>query len=214
MRRRVLTVCGSLRPQSANRAAIDIAATHLHSRGDVDIDDYNLLARIPPLNDSPDHDPGPAVFEWRKRIAGSDAVLIAAPEYAGGVAGMIKNALDWIVGSGELYTKPVAIISAGTSGGAYARQQLIQTLTWQGAHVVAQLGIASPRTKSDLAGRLTDEATIAEIVRLSSTLVDAPSLEADGRLALVRTIVESAHVDPGHIAPLDSASHAKTVRKT
>ena len=100
MRRRVLTVCGSLRPQSANRAAIDIAATYLRSRGDVDIDDSNLLARIPPLNDSPDHDPGPAVLEWRKRIAGSDAVLIAAPEYAGGVAGTIKNALDWIVGSG------------------------------------------------------------------------------------------------------------------
>jgi NAD(P)H-dependent FMN reductase len=55
-------------------------------------------------------------------MARSDAVLIAAPEYAGGVAGTIKNALDWIVGSGELDTKPVAGISAGTSGGAFARQ--------------------------------------------------------------------------------------------
>jgi NAD(P)H-dependent FMN reductase len=208
MRRRVLTVCGSLRPLSANRAAIGVAATYLHSRGDTDIDHYNDLATIPPLNDAPDHEPGQAVRAWRNRIARSDAVLIASPEYAGGVAGTIKNALDWIVGSGELYTKPVAVISAGTSGGSHARQQLIQTLTWQGAHVVAQLGIASPRTKSDMAGRLTDETTIAQIERLSATLVEAPARQADDRLVLVRTIIESAHVDARHIAPFDPGGHA------
>lgn len=120
MTRQVLTVCGSLRPQSANRAAIDVAVAHLRSRGDVDIDDCYDLAGIPPLTDTPDHNPVPAVYAWRKRIARSDSVLIAAPEYAGGVAGTIKNPLDWIVGSGELYTKPVAVISAGTSGGAHA----------------------------------------------------------------------------------------------
>jgi NAD(P)H-dependent FMN reductase len=54
-------------------------------------------------------------------MARSDVVLIAAPEYAGGVAGTIKNALDWIVGSGELDTKPVGLISAGTSDGTFAR---------------------------------------------------------------------------------------------
>ena len=61
---------------------------------------------------------------WRRRIAAADAVLIAAPEYAGALAGTIKNALDWIVGSGELYAKPVAVLSAGTTGGSFARQHL------------------------------------------------------------------------------------------
>ena len=32
-------------------------------------------------------------------IAGSDAVLIASPEYAHGVTGVLKNALDWLVAS-------------------------------------------------------------------------------------------------------------------
>jgi NAD(P)H-dependent FMN reductase len=197
---RVLTVCGSIQPFSANRAAIEVAHSCMRSRRDVELDDYTDLARIPPFNAALD-DPSPVVTAWRRRIGGSDAVLIAAPEYAGAVAGTIKNALDWIVGSGELYAKPVAVVSAGTTGGPFARQMLIQTLTWQGAHVVAQMGIAAPRTKSDADGRFTDASTIAEIERLTAVLVDAPTLDAAARLALVRTVVAAAGVDIGHIAP-------------
>ncbi len=201
MKRRILTVCGSLQPGSANRAAIDVAQAYMRSRRDVDIDDYEHLATMPPLNADPDHDPGPVVSSWRERIARADAVLIAAPEYAGALAGTIKNALDWIVGSGELYTKPAAVISAGTTGGPYARQMLIQTLTWQGAHVVAQLGIAFPRTKSDSEGQIIDRTTTARIERLTAVLIDAPTLDTQERLNLVRTTANSAHVDPGRIAP-------------
>ena len=198
---RVLTVCGSIKPFSANRAAIEVAHSYMRSRRDVELEDYADLARIPPFNAALDDDPGPVVTAWRKRIGSSDAVLIAAPEYAGALAGTIQNALDWIVGSGELYAKPVAVMSAGTTGGPFARQMLIQTLTWQGAHVVAQMGIAAPRTKSDADGRLTDDATIAEIERLTAVLVDAPTLDADARLELVRTVVATAGVDIGRIAP-------------
>ncbi len=129
-------------------------------------------------------------------------VLIASPEYAGSLAGSLKNALDWIVGSGELYTKPVAVLSAGTSGGHYARQALVQTLTWQGAHVVADLGIAAPRTKSDADGQLTDEPTIAAIRDLTTVLIGAPRLDPEARLALVTAIVDAAGVDVRHIAPV------------
>ena len=196
---RVLTVCGSIQPFSANRAAIDVAHSYMRSRRDVELDDYAELARIPPLNAALD-DPGPVVTAWRKRIGRSEAVLIAAPEYAGALAGTVKNALDWIVGSGELYAKPVAVMSAGTTGGRFARQMLIQTLTWQGAHVVGQIGIAAPRTKSDAEGRLTDDATIAEIERLTAVLVEAPRLDAAARLELVRAAVATAGVDTGRIA--------------
>jgi hypothetical protein len=85
---------------SANRAAIDVAHSYLRSRRDVELDDYADLVRSPPLNAALD-DPGPVVTAWRKRIGRSEAVLIAAPEYAGALAGTIKNALDWIVGSSD-----------------------------------------------------------------------------------------------------------------
>jgi NAD(P)H-dependent FMN reductase len=34
-------------------------------------------------------------------------VLLAVPEYALGIPGAFKNALDWTVGSASLYRKPV-----------------------------------------------------------------------------------------------------------
>ena len=124
---------------------VDIGAT---------VDRYDDLGELPPFNPDLD-DPGDAVRDWRARMGAADAVVIASPEYAGSVAGVVKNALDWIVGSGEFYRKPVGLISAGTSGGIHARNALVQTLTWQGAHVVASLGIGSPRTKSDAHGAIT-----------------------------------------------------------
>ena len=96
----------------------------------------------------------------------------------------------------------MAVLSAGTTGGSFARQHLIQTLTWQGAHVVADLGIDAPRTKSDADGRYTDPATVAGIEALTAVLLDAVTMPGDDRLALVRTIVGAAGVDPAHIAPV------------
>jgi chromate reductase, NAD(P)H dehydrogenase (quinone) len=196
---RVLTVCGSLQQASSNRAALDAATASLQATG-AEVDDFVDLAHIPPFN--PEADPGPVVADLRGRIAAADAVLIAAPEYAGALAGAIKNALDWIVGSGELYLKPVAVMSAGSTGGHFAREHLIQTLTWQGAHVVAQLGISHPKTKSDADGVLTDPATLVEIERLALALATAPTQPPDKRLALVRAVVDEMGIDPNHIAAM------------
>jgi len=82
---RVLTVCGSIQPLSANRAAIDVAHSYLRSRRDVELDDYADLARIPPFNAAVD-DPGPVVTAARLELvrtvvatAGVDIGRIAPP---------------------------------------------------------------------------------------------------------------------------------------
>jgi NAD(P)H-dependent FMN reductase len=54
-------------------------------------------------------------------------VIISQPEYAFGVAGALKNALDWTVGSGEFSGKPVALITAAT-GGENAQEAMLKTL--------------------------------------------------------------------------------------
>jgi NAD(P)H-dependent FMN reductase len=165
------------------------------------VDEYDRLALIPPLNPDDTDDAGEVVDEWRARISRADAVVIASPEYAGSLAGVVKNALDWVVGSGELYTKPVGLISAGTSGGYYARRALVQTLTWQGGHVVASLGIDAPRTKSDADGNFTDPATLAELEAFADLLLVAVQESDAARLDRVRTVVTDAGVDANHIAP-------------
>ena len=197
---RLLTVCGSLQRRSSNRAALDVVSQVAGAAG-ATLDDFDRLVEIPPFD--PDHtdDPIDVIDDWRRRTGAADAVIVAAPEYAGALAGTVKNAFDWLVASGELYRKPVAVLSAGTTGGAHARRMLAQTLTWQGAYVVAELGIASPRTKSDEHGRFTDEATLAALSVLSSVALEAPLLAADELVRLATTVVDSLGIDVVHVAP-------------
>ena len=197
---RILCVCGSLQARSANRAVLDVASTAMVGVGAI-VDRYDELESLPPLNPDRD-DPGDAVRDWRARIEAADAVVIASPEYAGSLAGVVKNALDWIVGSGELYRRPIGLISAGTSGGVHARRALVQTLTWQGAHVVASLGIDAPRTKSDADGVITDAPTITDLGEFARLVVQAATHDAHWRLDRVHAVVADAGVDPAHIARL------------
>ena len=195
-----MTVCGSLQRRSANRAALDVVSEMAAAAGTA-LDDFDRLVEIPPFDPERIDDPIDVIADWRQRTRAADAVVVAAPEYAGALAGAVKNALDWLVGSGELYRKPVAVLSAGTTGGEHARRMLAQTLTWQGAYVVAELGIASPRTKSNGHGRFTDGATLAALSALSSAVLGAPVLPADEVVRLATNVVESLGIDAVHVAP-------------
>jgi NAD(P)H-dependent FMN reductase len=93
-----------------------------------------------------------------------DAVVIASPEYAHGVPGVLKNALDWIVGSGELVGKPVALINA-SSRATHAWASLLEILTTMSACVIREASLTIP-----LQGRTWDPNDIAEDVE-RSTLV-------------------------------------------
>ena len=110
-------MCGSLQRRSANRAVLEVARAHAEACGSA-VHEYEHLAEVPAFNvDAPDA----VVADWRRRVAGADAVLIAAPEYAGGVAGVVKNALDWLVGtwSAEHEGTTVTIDCQWAAGRAY-----------------------------------------------------------------------------------------------
>ena len=197
---RVLAVCGSLQERSANQASLDVVTASIIGTGSV-VDEFDGLAEIPAFAADEVDAPIASVDQWRRRVDAADVVLMAAPEYAGGIAGALKNALDWLVGSGTLYRKPVVIISAGTTGGVHARTQLAQTLTWQGAYVIAELGISMPRTKSDENGRLVDAMTIESLSSLAETLLAVPAMQAVELVAAATRIAEELGVDTAHIAP-------------
>jgi chromate reductase, NAD(P)H dehydrogenase (quinone) len=197
---RLLTVCGSLQQRSANRAAISAASSVAIGRG-ATVDDFDRLADIPAFNADRDDEHIAAVEDWRQRVDTADVVLVAAPEYAGGVAGTLKNAFDWLVGSGNVYRKPLAVISAGTTGGRYARQAMTQTLTWQGAYVVGELGITAPRTKSDDQGQLTDVPTITAISSLTGLLLDGAAMPATALVDVAGRVLGSLGIDTAHLTP-------------
>jgi chromate reductase len=200
---RILLVCGSLQRSSANGAALDAAGAALSASG-VEVSAFEGLGSIPPLNPDRSDDPGAAVLAFRVAIGAADGVLLAAPEYAGALAGVVKNALDWVVGSGDLYGKPVALLSAGTSGGVFARRDLVRTLSWQGAHVIASLGIEAANTKSvigpDGSRRIIDPGTLAEIGALASSLLAAVAQSPSERFAAMTRLARDAAVELGPLA--------------
>jgi NAD(P)H-dependent FMN reductase len=213
---RVLLVCGSLQRASANRAALDVARAVLSASG-VEVSAFEGLGSIPPLNPDRGDDPGEAVLAFRAQIGAADAVLMAAPEYAGAVAGVVKNALDWIVGSGDLYGKPVALLSAGTTGGVFARRDLVRTLSWQGAHVVASLGIEGAKTRSvsdaDGARRFTDPTTLDGIGALASLLVASVAQSPSERLGEVMRLARDAGIERGPLADHIAAQNEAWLRR-
>ena len=196
---RLLTVCGSLQARSANRAVLDAASLVAVAAG-ASVDVFERLAEIPAFDADRAEEPIDVIDEWRRRVRTADVVLVVTPEYAGAVAGAVKNAFDWLVGSGELYRKPVALLSAGTTGGLHARRMMAQTLTWQGAYVLAELGIPAARTKL----KVSDSTTCRQPRRsrgLTHVLLGAPAMTATELVQLATDVVGSLGIDVAHIAP-------------
>jgi len=132
----LLTVAGSLRAGSSNAALLAVAA--LVAPATVTVTEYPALAALPAFNpdleEASDLTPG-AVAHWRSALATADMILFSSPEYAHGIPGALKNALDWVVGSGELVGKPVGVINASAAS-RFAFPQLIEVLTVMSATVV------------------------------------------------------------------------------
>ena len=155
---RILAISGSLRAASSNSVLIR-AATRLAPDG-MEVEVFDGLAGLPHFNPDLDVEPAPApVAAFRARLAACDAVLICSPEYAHGVPGSLKNALDWIVSSGELVDKPAGLINA-SSRATVAQASLVDTITMLSATVIKQASpaIALNGLSLDEAGLLADPA--------------------------------------------------------
>ncbi|MBC7488550.1 MAG: NAD(P)H-dependent oxidoreductase, partial [Cytophagaceae bacterium] len=129
---------------------------------------------LPPFNPDKPQDIL-SVLHFRKLLSQSDAVIISTPEYAFGVPGVLKNALDWVVSTGEFNEKPVVAISASplTSGGDKALESLLHTLTALGTikDEHSSLSIAAVKKKINEAGKLTDADTKKQLQLLLGRLL-------------------------------------------
>ncbi|MFC4948388.1 NADPH-dependent FMN reductase [Pseudonocardia sp. GCM10023141] len=132
---RVLLVSGSTRSGSTNTAALRTAIEVAPDGVDAAL--WERLVDLPAFVPEDEREPPAAVTDLRRRLAAADAVVFCVPEYAGNLPGSFKNALDWVVGSGELYRKPVAWINVGTPGrGEGATAALAGVLGYVDADVI------------------------------------------------------------------------------
>jgi chromate reductase len=165
---KILAISGSLRAVSSNTAVLR-AAARLAPAG-VDITIYDGIACLPFFNPDIDGDQVPgAVAAFRGLIGDADGILISSPEYARGVAGVLKNALDWLVASFEFPNKPVALINTSPRA-THALAALTLTLETMSAKLVGDASITLP-----LLGTANDEMSIvadnelAELLRTAIT---------------------------------------------
>jgi len=131
----LLCISGSLRQRSSNTAVLE--AVRLLAPSSVKVTAYAGLADLPPFNPDRESEPILAVQTFRDLLERSSAVLISSPEYAHGLPGVLKNALDWVVGSGELSEKPVVLLSASPRA-VHAQAQLEEVLFTMNARVLRE----------------------------------------------------------------------------
>jgi len=169
----ILAISGSLRPNSSNSAIIN-KVIEMAPAGLV-FSTYEGLGLLPHFSPDLDNENLPAeVSNWRTRLKNADAVLICTPEYAFGVPGSLKNALDWTVSSGEFIDKPVALITASSVGtNAHASLQL--TLGAISAIVPddAKLLIPFIRTKINADSSITDADVLVSLKKVLTALLQA-----------------------------------------
>jgi chromate reductase len=151
---RILAISGSLRAGSSNTTLLR-AATMVAPSG-IAIVAYDGIGELPHFN--PDLDEGTPpenIAKFRAEVAAADAVMISSPEYAHGVPGTLKNALDWLVGGVEINGKPVALVNASARA-TYAQAALQETLTTMGARVVAHTISLDGRKNLDVQAMVSD----------------------------------------------------------
>ena len=117
---KIVGISGSLRAGSWNTKLLR----------ELQIDVWEGIGELPHFNPDLDSDDPPApVRAFRQLLASADGVIICSPEYAHGVPGSLKNALDWLVSDGTLVGKPVVIVTIAPTFGEFAHAQLVETLT-------------------------------------------------------------------------------------
>jgi NAD(P)H-dependent FMN reductase len=142
---------------------------------------YTAIDQLPHFNPDRDKIPFPeSVSSFRRAIKASDGVLICTPEYAMGIPGSLKNAIDWTVSSAEFSKKPVALITASSSG-QKGHAALLDVLEVIEASIPesSRLLLSFVKTKVKEGGTIDDPATRHAIELVMRSLIN--DIKRDGK---------------------------------
>ena len=144
---RILAISGSLRKDSYNTALLKamkaLAPEH------IDITLFDELGHIPLFN--PDIDPNTvaSVIALKNSLAETDGLFLSSPEYAHGISGVLKNALDWLVSGEEFVDMPVAIFNTSPRA-LHALDSLHEIVRTMSGNIIDTACITVPLLGSNL----------------------------------------------------------------
>ena len=182
-------ICGSLREGSYNLMLLRAAAASLPE--EVSYEEIPI-GNLPLYNPDFDGAQAPeAARDFRGRVAATDGLLFAVPEYNYSMTAALKNALDWAsrpIGASALNDKPAAIMGAsqGAFGTVRAQLHLRHVAVYTNLHLVnkPEVLVREPHLKFAADGRLVDEDTRKLVEQLGQELVRWTRLLRAGRAAL------------------------------
>lgn len=183
---RVLAISGSLRRASSNTALLGAAA--LLAPAEMTISLFDGIGELPHFDPDREHEPHPALDRLRRAVAGCDGLLFSTPEYAHGVPGALKNALDWLVGGHEFTNKPVAVLNPSPLS-TFAVASLLETLRTMSGRVVDEASLALPLRATKLGAE-----AVAALPEVRPALADA--------LAAFARAIEAYRRDPSYLPPV------------
>jgi chromate reductase, NAD(P)H dehydrogenase (quinone) len=169
----LLGISGSLKSTSSNTNIL--RAISQFKKDDIEFIIYEGLDELPHFN--PDKEKGnAAVSRFKEHLKKADGVIISTPEYAFGVPGTLKNALDWTVSTGELNEKPVIAISASPlyEGGKKAMASLLLTLSALGTKMTdkSHLSIPNINKKINASAEILEPQLKVDLVKILNHLIE------------------------------------------
>ncbi|MDR6560224.1 MULTISPECIES: NADPH-dependent FMN reductase [unclassified Arcicella] len=171
IKKRILGISGSTRVNSSNHKLLHAIATIFTDQ--IELSVFDGIEKIPHFNpDIKDAHIDNQVTIFRELISQADGVIICTPEYAHGIPGTLKNAIDWTVGSGEFSGKPTLLITASTDGTS-GHKALLEVLKVIEAKNIDQLQLLVQyiRSKINQNGEIIDKDTLSAITRLGQQLI-------------------------------------------
>jgi chromate reductase len=158
----ILAISGSLRASSVNTAALR-AAVGAGAAAGIAIDLSDAVRSLPHFDPDLEAAPPEPVVRFDRACVEAAGLLISVPEYAHGIPGAFKNALDWTVGSGSLYAKPVAVLDVAPAGrGGFVREALGHVLGAMQAEV-AWYAVPIAAADRDPAGEIVGRAAVVSL---------------------------------------------------
>jgi chromate reductase len=144
--RKILALSGSLRKASYNTAAIEVVKILAPEHIDVVIGN---IADLPLFNPEREGEWIPALEQLKSNLAQASGLIIASPEYAHGISGPMKNALDWLVSGFEFPHKPIMLINTSPRA-SHAQESLREVLVTMSGVIVESACVSVPLLSSGL----------------------------------------------------------------
>jgi FMN reductase len=197
---RIVAICGSLRPGSYTRMALQTALRGARETGAeatlIDLREYQLI-----FCDGKENESGYPndVFQLRGEVKRAHGVILGTPEYHGGVSGVLKNALD-LMGFEELEGKMLGLV--GVSGGALGAVHALSHLRTVGRALHAwvipeQVAISEAWKAFDEKGNLKNPEVEERLLELGRQVVRFSYLHSSEKALEFLHLWESAPTNPG-----------------